>query len=234
MPTYTESILTRLRGMANAHNVEGMARFGINPERALGISVNALREIARELKAAVKPPEERHTLAAELWASEIHEARILATIIDDPKLVTAEQMEAWAADFDSWDLVDQCCGNLFDKTSLGYAKALEWKDREEEFVRRAAFSLMAYVAVHDKKRPDADFEPFLQAVLERADDERNFVKKAVNWALRSIGKRNPALHARAIQVAEQMAALDSRAARWNARDTIKELNGPVVKKKLSL
>ena len=135
-------------------------------------------------------------------------------------------MEAWAADFNSWDIVDQCCGNLFDKTPYGYAKAVEWASREEEFVRRAAFSLMAYIASHDKKRPDADFEPFFAIILARCTDERNFVKKAVNWALRGIGKRNPALRVRAIAVAEEMQQMPSSAARWNAKDAIRELKKP--------
>jgi 3-methyladenine DNA glycosylase AlkD len=140
-----------------------------------------------------------------------------------PALVTGEQMERWAADFDSWDIVDQCCGNLFEGSNLGYAKALEWSTREEEFVRRAAFSMMATIASHNKSLPDADFEPFFQAILASCTDGRNFVIKAVNWALRGIGKRNPTLRARAIQVAKVMRALDSRPARWCAADALREL-----------
>jgi 3-methyladenine DNA glycosylase AlkD len=227
-----DEILAHLRSLANPENVAGMARFGINPARALGITVNRLRTIARETRAEVKDAHERHALAAGLWASGVHEARILATILDDPKLVDEAQMEAWAAEFDSWDLVDQACGNLFDKTPPGYTKALEWSARPGEFVRRAGFSLMAYIAVHDKRRPESDFEPFLGAILARAGDERNFVKKAVNWALRSIGKRSRALNGRAIAAAEQMAALPERAARWNARDALRELRSERVQQRM--
>lgn len=215
-----------LQSLANPANVAGMARFGIRPAHPLGISVKTLRAIARDVRKEVKTPSERHALAADLWASGIHEARVLASIIDVPALVSEGQMEAWAADFDSWDIVDQCCGNLFDKPPYGYAKAVEWASREEEFVRRAAFSLMAYLASHDKKRPDADFEPFFAIILARCTDERNFVKKAVNWALRGIGKRNPALRVRAIAVAEEMQQIPSSAARWNAKDALRELKKP--------
>ena len=222
--TMTNKILTHLQSLANPVNVAGMARFGIRPARTvLGISVKQLREIARTTRAEVKDKAERHALAADLWASGIHEARILASILDEPALVTEAQMEAWAAEFDSWDIVDQCCGNLFERTPFAYAKALEWADREEEFVRRAAFSMMAYIASHQKKLPDEAFAPFFQAILARAPDERNFVKKAVNWALRGIGKRSETLRQQAMQVARQMQALDSRAARWNAADTLREL-----------
>lgn len=210
-------ILAQLQALANPVNVAGMARFGIRPKKVLGISVNTLRQIAKTIG-------KDHELAQELWNSGIHEARILASIIDVPAQVTEAQMEAWAAEFDSWDIVDQCCGNLFDRTPYGYAKALEWSAREEEFVRRAGFSLMAYIASHNKKLPDEAFEPFFQAILERSTDERNFVKKAVNWALRGIGKRNPALNRRAIAVAQQMQEIPSRSARWNAKDALRELS----------
>jgi len=218
-----QSIIDHLQTLADPTNAAGMQRFGIRPARLLGISVMTLRQIAKEIRAGLKEKAARHALAGELWSSGIHEARILASILDEPALVSEAQMEDWAAGFDSWDIVDQCCGNLFDRAPLGYAKALEWADREAEFVRRAAFSLMAYIAVHDKKCPDDDFEPFLQAILARCDDERNFVKKAVNWALRSIGKRGPALRERAIATAVQMLEMPSRAARWNARNTLNEL-----------
>lgn len=222
MPTST-TLLSRLHALANPVNVQGMARFGIRPAHPLGISVKDVRAIAAEVKRAVKDKAQRHALAGELWTSGIHEARILATVIDEPALVSEAQMEAWALDFDTWDIVDQCCGNLFERTPLAHQKALEWSDREEEFVRRAAFSLIAYIASHQKSLPDAAFEPFLAAILRRCTDERNFVKKAVNWALRGIGKRSPSLRARALEVARQMQALDSRAARWCAADAIREL-----------
>ncbi len=220
----SEDILDRLQSYSNPHNIEGMARFGIRPARPLGVSVKTLRLLAREIKREVKSAQARHILAAQLWASGIHEARILATIIDVPDLVTEAQMEAWALDFDTWDLVDQCCGNLFEPTAFSYPKALEWADREEEFVRRAGFSMMAYIASHQKKLPENDFEPFFDAILRRCTDERNFVKKAVNWALRQIGKRGPTLCARAVQVAQEMRTIDNRAARWNANNTLRELS----------
>jgi 3-methyladenine DNA glycosylase AlkD len=193
-----------------------MARFGINPENTYGISVPDIRQIARETG-------KDHPLALALWDTQVHEARILASIIADPKQVDEALMERWALDFDSWDVVDQVCGNLFDKTPFAYAKAVEWSSRQEEFVRRAAFSLMAYLAVHDKKAPDARFEPFFPLIASTATDPRNFVKKAVNWALRSIGKRNRALNQRAIEVARQIQAMDDKTARWIAADALREL-----------
>ncbi len=225
-------ILNHLRGLASPENAAGMARYGINTAQALGISIYTLRALAKPILAEVQDSRERHALAAALWQSGIHEARLLATILDDPNLVDAAQMEAWAADFDSWDLVDQACSNLFDKSSLGYAKALEWSSRPEEFVRRAGFALMAAIAFYDKQRPADDFEPFFAAILAQAADERNFVKKAVNWALRNIGKRSRPLNARAIAVAEQMAQMPSRSARWNARDALRELHSEKVQQRL--
>src|SRR5207244_7423305 len=147
-----------------------------------------------------------HALAAALWASGVHEARILATLVDDPAKVGRTQMERWVRDFDSWDVVDAACGNLFDKTARAYETALEWSARAPEFQKRAGFSLMAALAVHDKAAPDARFRPFLAAVAREAGDDRNFVRKAVNWALRQIGKRNAALNRAAIQTAERVRA----------------------------
>jgi 3-methyladenine DNA glycosylase AlkD len=211
-----EAVLDRLRAMGNEDNRAGMARFGIATETALGISVTNLRKLAKEL------PRD-HDLAARLWASGIHEARILASIVDEPERVTEAQMEAWARDFNSWDLVDQTCGNLFDKTPFAWPKAIEWSTREEEFVKRAAFSLMAYISVHHKKTDDIEFEQFFPIIERAASDERNFVKKAVNWALRQIGKRSDYLRPLAISCAERIAAQDTRSARWIARDALREL-----------
>jgi 3-methyladenine DNA glycosylase AlkD len=230
---YAEEFLNRLRAQASPKNVAGMARFGINPDRALGISVTNLRQIAREARKQVKDPAQRHALAAALWASGIHEARILASIVDEPALVSEEQMEAWAAVFNSWDLVDQVCMNLFDKTLYGYAKALAWSDREEEFVRRAGFTLMASIASHIKNLPDPSFEPFFHAIIKRSTDQRNFVKKAVNWALRGIGKRSLSLNLRAVEIAQQIAQIPSPAARWIARDALKELTSEQVQSRLA-
>lgn len=211
-----QELLTRFESLRNPENVAGMARFGINSANTYGISVNVLRETAKEIG-------KNHELAQELWATGIHEARILASIIDVPKLVTETQMEQWVKDFDSWDVCDQCCGNLFCKTPFAYDKAVVWSHEEAEFVKRAGFVLMAYLAVHDKKAPDGRLEPFLLLIEQGADDPRNFVKKAVNWALRQIGKRSRYLNEQAIKTAESIAQRPAKSAKWIASDALKEL-----------
>ena len=216
-----DSILAHLHSLANAENVAGMARFGINPQGTLGISIYTLRPLAKKIG-------KDHQLAGELWASGIHEARLLAAFIDDPEQVTTRQMDAWAADFDSWDVCDQVCCDLFYRSPLAWEKAVEWSGREEEFVKRGAFALMAGLAWHDKKATDEQFEPFFVLIAREADDGRNYVKKAVNWALRNIGKRNLALHARAIETAQQIAQQPSRSARWIASDALRELQNPKI------
>ena len=210
------SVLRELRSLANPRNVAGMARFGINPHRTLGVTIPTLRKIARRTG-------KNHALALQLWKSGLHEARILAGMIDDPACVTSRQMDAWARDFDSWDVCDQCCGNLFDKTAFAYRKAAAWSGRREEFVKRAGFSLMAALAVHDKRAGDAAFIKFLALIERAANDDRNFVKKAVNWALRQIGKRNARLRRHAIASARRIHRQDSRPARWIAADALREL-----------
>ncbi len=174
-----------------------------------------------------------HELAVQLWASGIREARLLACMVADHKATSEEQMEQWAADFDSWDVCDSCCGYLFDKTPLGYSKALEWSKREEEFVKRAGFALMAYLAVHDKKAPDEKFTQFLPMIKRESNDERNFVKKAVNWALRQIGKRNLRLNLAAIETAQEIKHTGSKSGRWIAADALRELTGDAVQARLS-
>lgn len=226
MATASE-ILERLKSLGDPENRAGMARFGINPENAYGISIPTLRKIARETGRD-------HELALELWDSGIHEARILASFIDDPKQVSEAQMERWAADFDSWDVCDQCCGSLFDRTAYSYRKAFEWSKREETFVKRAAFALMAYLAVHDKRAEDQKFAAFLPVIVRESGDDRNYVKKAVNWALRQTGKRNRHLNALAIETARQIAKIDSRAARWIASDALRELTSSKIQSKLRL
>ncbi|MDD2694814.1 MAG: DNA alkylation repair protein [Anaerolineales bacterium] len=227
MTASASQILAQLRSLADPAAVEGMARYGINPSNTLGIAIPVLRKIARQAGRD-------HNLALELWASGVHEARLLACFIDDPRQVSAEQMESWAQDFDSWDIVDQCCNNLFYRTPFAYPKAEAWCCREEEFTKRAGFAMLASLAVHDKHAPDRRFEPFLRVIVAEASDERNYVKKAVNWALRQIGKRNPALNALAIQCAEEMLTFPSRAARWNARDAQRELTSSKVRARLGL
>jgi 3-methyladenine DNA glycosylase AlkD len=202
-----------------------MARYGIRNDNALGISMPRLRGIAREVGRD-------HQLAQGLWDSGIHEARILAGLIDDPGQVTPKQMESWVSAFDSWDLCDQVCGNLFDRTPYAFGKAIEWSNRKEEFVKRAGFVLIAELAVHNKKASDDLFEAFLPAILRESSDERNFVKKAVNWALRQIGKRNCRLNIQAIRVAEQMALLDSRSAHWCSANALRELTNVKVQNSL--
>ncbi|MEO8285410.1 MAG: DNA alkylation repair protein [Chloroflexota bacterium] len=213
-----EEVIDRLRAMGDERNRAGMARFGIATDRAFGVSVVNIRKLAKETG-------KDHALALELWNTGIHEARILASVIDVPKAVTEEQMEQWVSDLDSWDLCDQCCANLFDKTPFAAAKVAEWSEREPEFEKRAAFSLLAYLAVHNKKASDADFLPFLRIIVRESTDERNFVKKAVNWSLRQIGKRNPTLNKAAIETAQEIASLPSRSARWIAKDALRELVG---------
>ena len=182
-----------------------MARFGINPKNTYGVSIPVLRKMAKELGRD-------HSLALKLWESGIHEARILAALIDLPEKATGSQMDRWADDFDSWDVCDACCSNLFDKTKVAYQKASEWSSRREEFVKRAGFALMAALAVHDKKATDSKFLAFLPAIKREATDDRNFVRKAVNWALRQIGKRNLKLNRAAVRTAKEIQEIDSRSA----------------------
>ncbi len=209
-------ILAALRAQANPRNVEGMARYGINTAGTLGVPVAEIRRLARQVGRS-------HSLAAELWASGVHEARILATIVDEPARVTRRQMDRWARDFDAWDVCDQACQNLFRYTPFAWAAATEWACAKREFVRRAAFALMAGLAVKAKEAPDEDFEALLPLIAAAATDPRNLVKKAVNWALRAIGKRNLRLRRAAIAAAENIRVIDSPTARWIAGDALREL-----------
>ena len=217
--------LEKLKTLANPKAVEGMARYGINPENTLGISIPNLRGIAKEIGR-------NHDLAQQLWASGIHEARILASMIDDPEMTTEEQMDSWVKDFDSWDVCDQCCMNLLGKTRFAYRKAVEWSASEQEFVKRAGFVMMACLAVSDKKADDNQFEAFFPVIKEGASDNRNFVKKAVNWALRQIGKRNRGLNRKSIETAEDISKMDSKSARWIASDALRELTSQAVQERL--
>jgi 3-methyladenine DNA glycosylase AlkD len=218
-------ILNLLKAQGNPENVAGMARFGINPRNTYGVTIPRLRQIAREHK-------KDHTLALQLWSSDIHEARILATLIDNPAEVNEAQMDKWVRDFDSWDICDQCCSNLFTRTEFAYEKADHWSTNNREYVRRAGFVMMAALAVKDKKAEDRQFVRFFANIKIGAADNRNFVKKAVNWALRQIGKRNINLNQQAIKVAFEIRALDSPSARWIAADALRELTGPAVRDRL--
>ena len=216
-----DEIIGELKKNANPKNVEGMARFGINPDKTFGISIPFLRKLAKDIK---KTSPDIHILAERLFASGYHEAKILAGMIDDPQKVTEKQMDSWIKDFDSWDVCDQVCMNLFDKTPFAYKKAIEWTKREPEFERRAGFALMACLVWHDKRANDSQFLPFFPLIKKYATDERNFVKKAVNWALRQIGKMRPGLKKEALKTAEEILKIDSKSAQWIAKDALRELN----------
>ncbi|MFH1770786.1 MAG: DNA alkylation repair protein [archaeon] len=218
-----EEVLKELRKFYSKKNIEGMNRFAIPGE--IGVSVTQMRLIA---KATGK----NHNLALDLWKTKIHEARILASIVDEPEKVSEKQMEQWVKDFKSWDLCDQVCSNVFDKTPWAYNKVFEWVKREEEFVKRAGFVLMVCLSVHDKRADDKKFLEFFPIIIQEATDERNFVRKAVNWALRGIGKRNKALNKEAIKVAKKIEKIDSKSARWIAKDALRELQSENVQKRL--
>jgi 3-methyladenine DNA glycosylase AlkD len=218
-------VLTKLKSMSSKKAVAGMARFGINTENACGVPVPSLRKLAAQIGID-------HSLAQKLWKSKIHEARILACFIDDPEKVSEEQMEKWVYDLDSWDICDLCCGNLFDSTEFAYAKAVEWSARKEEFMKRAGFVIMAALAVHDKNRSDSTFLRFLPMIRRECIDERNFVKRSVNWALRQIGKRSMILNRAALRTAGEIQKLDSASARWIASDAIRELTSQSVQGRL--
>ncbi|MFC2092846.1 DNA alkylation repair protein [Bacteroidota bacterium] len=218
-----KEILKELEPFGKPENVEGMRRFGISSDTAYGVPVPVpvLRNYAKKFK-------HDHKLALELWVTNVHEGKLLAAYIENPEEVTEEQMQIWVNDFYSWDICDQVCSNVFDKTLFAYDKAIEWCNEEKEFVRRAGFVMMAVLAVHDKKAGNDKFIQFFPFIEEYSDDERNFVKKAVNWALRQIGKRNLQLNARAITLANKIKKQNSKSARWIASDAIRELENEKV------
>jgi 3-methyladenine DNA glycosylase AlkD len=219
-------ILAELKKRGNPKNVAGMARFGIASDKAFGVSHPELHEIA-------KPYRKQHELALELWASGYHEARLLAAVIDDPKQVTAKQMDAWVKDFNSWDICDDTTGNLFADAPYAFDKAFEWIRSEKEFIRRAGLAMMVWLTLHRKKEPDERFVEFFAPIERVAGDERNFVKKAVSWALRTLGKRSQYLNKQAVLSAKRVAKIDSKAARWVAADVLKEIQGEKVQARLA-
>ncbi len=221
-----EDVMAMLEEKAAPENLEGMARYGITIAKRLGVSVPEMRKIAKQTG-------KDHGLAMALWSTGIAEAQIVASLVDIPTSVTEEQMEAWVRDFNSWDVCDQVCMNLFDKAPLAWKKVFEWSEREEEFVRRAAFALIACLAWHDQEAGNEEFIAFLPIIVRCSTDERNYVKKAVNWALRHIGKRNLDLNRAALETAREMRAMDSRAARWIASDAIRELESKAVQRRLN-
>jgi len=220
-----DSVMARLKSLARPDQLPGMARYGIAVERRLGISMPELRALAKELGRD-------HALALALWQTGIDEAKILASMVDEADKVTGEQMEAWVKGFNSWDVCDQVCMNLFDKTPLAWQKVRDWSEREEEFVKRAAFTLIACLAWHDKKAKDEAFIELLPIIVRGSTDERNFIRKEVNWALRHIGKRDRQLNRAAIATAREIQKLDSKAARWIAADAMRELKSEAVGRRL--
>ncbi len=213
--TDAADVLGRLRGLADPARLAGMARVGAGGADTLGVTVAELRTLARGLGRD-------HELAAGLWASGVHEARILAGMVEDPAAVDEEQLDAWAAGFDSWDVCDQVCQNLVRHTTHAWSRALAWSARPEPFVKRAGFAVMAGLAVADRRSGDERFEPFLRAVAEHGDDDRPVVRKGASWALRQIGKRSPGLREGAVGVAQELRS-GGRGARWVATDVLREL-----------
>ena len=209
-------VLEHLKEKADANYLKGMARFGIDNSKALGVKLPEIRKLAKIIK-------KDHELALALWDTQIHEARILASLIADPKQVTAELMDSWTGDFYSWDICDQLCGNLFDRTPFAIDKAIEYSAHEQEFVKRAGFVLMAEYAIHNKNAPDDVFINLFPIMEREAWDDRNFVKKAVNWALRQIGKRNNILKVKAINTARNIYNQPAKSAKWIAKNALDEL-----------
>jgi 3-methyladenine DNA glycosylase AlkD len=226
----SEEIIDELRHLSDPAKTADLERYAIRTPKAFGIRAPELKAFAREVKKLVA---DRHATALKLWETGIYDAQAVAFMIDDPKKVTKGQMDSWAADFDNWATVDGACSYLFCRTPFAYEKAFEWADAKPEFVKRAGFSLMAYLAVHDKKAPDAALIAFLPVIERHADDDRNFVKKAVNWALRQIGKRNESLNALAVESADRIKLQNSRSARWIATDALRELTGDAVSQRLA-
>src|SRR3972149_3283509 len=218
-------VLDKLQSKAQPEQLKGMAKYGMTVEQRLGVSVPEMRKLAKEIGRD-------HKLALDLWRTGIAEARIVAGMVGDPAKLTEEQMEGGVKDINSWDVCDQVCDNLFEKNQLAWKKIVDWSEREEEFVKRTAFSLIACLAWHDKKASDEKFIELLPIIIREATDERNFVKKAVNWALRNIGKRNLNLNRAAINTAKEIQRLDSKAARWIAADAIRELESDAVQRRL--
>lgn len=220
-----DHILDKLHALADKSNLPGMARFGIEIDKRLGIAVPQLRKFAKETG-------KDHQLALALWETGIPETRLLASMVADPARVTNEQMDAWVRDFNSWDICDSVCGNLFDKTPFAWEKIDEWAADESEFVRRAGFVMIACLASHDKIAPDGAFTALFPIITAGVKDPRNFVRKAVNWAIRGIGKRNLALNKVAISLSEEILSIDDKTARWIARDALRELRGEKVQERL--
>jgi 3-methyladenine DNA glycosylase AlkD len=219
-----EEVLEKLRALADPESLAGMAGYGIRTGRSWGVTLPKMRSLAREIGVS-------HRLAERLWDAGIRETRLLATMVDDPKVLTEEQAERWVKDLDSWDVCDGCCMFLA-RAELAPRKCVEWSARDEEFVKRAGFVVVARLAVGDETAGDELFEGFLPIIKRESTDQRNYVRKGVNWALRQIGKRNPALNRKAIETAREIQRMDSRSARWIASDALRELTGQAVQERL--
>jgi 3-methyladenine DNA glycosylase AlkD len=218
-------VLEMLKAKAEPENLEGMKRYGMTLEKRLGVSVPEMRKIAKQLG-------KDHLLAQGLWQTGIAEAMIVASMVGEPEKVTGQQMETWVKEINSWDVCDQVCMNLFDKAPLAWRKVFDWSNRKEEYVKRAAFALLACLAWHDKEAPDDAFTRMLPVIKSGANDDRNYVKKAVSWALRNIGKRNAHLHVAALATANELKAMESKTARWIANDVIRDLTGETAQRRL--
>ena len=221
-----KEVIKKLESKASPSNLEGMARFGMATENRLGLPVPEMRKIAKEIG-------KDHKLGLELWKTGYAEARIVAGFISEPEKLTEEQMDDWVKDFDSWDVCDQLCASLFDKSPLAWKKVYDWSDREEEFVKRGSYALIACLAWHDKEAEDQKFIDTFPLIKKASTDDRNFVKKAVNWALRNIGKRNRNLNKAVLKLAKDIKKLDTKPARWIANDAIRELESEAVQNRLS-
>jgi 3-methyladenine DNA glycosylase AlkD len=221
-----DSVLAWLKRHSTKHSLEGMARYAIPSDNALGVSVTDIRKLAKRIGR-------NHDLAADLWKTGCYEARMLTSFIDDPSLVTAAQMDRWCRDFDNWAVCDTLCFHLFDRTPHAWAKVAQWSGKREEFIKRAAFALLWSLTVHDKKAGDGPFLNGLLLIERAAGDERNFVKKGVNMALRAVGKRNPALNAAAVVLARRLADSSPAAARWVGKDALRELTSASVVRRLA-
>lgn len=220
-----DPIIKKLRSMANPDNVAGMACFGITGKEVLGIQIYKLRDLAKNIG-------KDHKLALELYKSGIHEAKLLAVFLEEADKVTPKQMDKWASSFESWDDTDQACTSLFDATPHAWNKVYAWAERKEELVKRAAFSMIAGLAVHDKKAGDEEFIKLFPLIKKHSTDERNYVKKAVSWALRNIGKRNHNLNEKSIRLAKELKESNDKTARWIGGDAYRELTSEKVKKRL--
>lgn len=220
------SVLAELKRLSTKATKEGMTRFGIPSDNALGVAVGDIRDLGKKIG-------KQHELALELWKTGVYEARMLCAFIEDPTTITSAQMDEWCRDFDSWAICDTLCFHLYDKTPHAWKMIRTWAKREPEFEKRSSFALLASVALHDKQADDELFAESLELIANASDDERNFVKKGVSWALRGIGGRNVSLHGAAMALAESLSNSESPSARWIGKDALRDLKRPLVKKKVA-